>query len=107
MKLQKQIIRSKRRKSFYRQVKRWLLGGDIDDVQLAIVLCSMLTHCLIEMKGKSRVVQLRLASELCIGWQINMLYQIVFACVSIEDARELYLKKFGDSFGISETTNTD
>lgn len=98
------VIRSKKDKAFYKVIKSWLKGEDIDEVELAINLSSMLTHCLIEIKGnRASKIGLLLADELDIAYQSKSLEDLIHGKKGVEELRAEYLERFGDCFGIERS----
>lgn len=95
------VIRSKRGKAFYKVVKAWLNNENVGEVELALNLSSMLTHCLIEIKGhEASKVSLLLANELDIAFQSEAINDLINGKRGVEELKAEYLERFGDCFGI-------
>ena len=97
------IIGLKKEKAFYKVIKKWLQGEKVEELEVAVNLSSMLTHCLIEIKEnskKSHSVGYVLASELDIDFQSRSVKELIYNDKTLSQVREEYLERFGDSFGI-------
>lgn len=103
--VEKRVLNLKKDKAFYRIIKRWLQGEEIDELEVAVNLSSMLTHCLIEIKEnskKSRSVGFVLATELCIDFQSQCIKELIYGNRTLSEIRKAYLERFGDGFGIKQ-----
>lgn len=103
--IKSRFISDKKKKAFYRVIKKWLQGEDIGEIEVAINLSSMLTHSLIEVNEKgedSNKIGLILAGELDVAFQSDSLKELIYGNRRLSEIREDYLERFGEAFGITE-----
>jgi DNA-binding transcriptional regulator YdaS (Cro superfamily) len=103
MSLEKTILQSKKDRAFYRVIKKWLLGTEVNEVELAVELSSMLTHSLIEVKQKGLMspdVSLRVAIDVDIVYQSDAINRFICGEVTAEELRQEYLVRYGEAFDI-------
>lgn len=101
--VKERVLNLKKDKAFYKVIKRWLLGEDYDELEVAVNMSSMLTHCLIEIKEqskKSSSVGYVLASELDIDFQSESIKELIYGNRKLSEIKRDYLSRFGDAFGI-------
>lgn len=103
--IKNRFVSDKKKKAFYRVVKRWLQGEEVGEIEVAINLSSMLTHSLIEVNEKgenSGKIGLILAGELDVAFQSDSLRDLVLGNRRLSEIREDYLERFGEAFGLTE-----
>lgn len=93
--LMSDFFEGKKDKSFCRTLKKWLGGGSYSDVVIAKTLCSMLTHCFIEMEHIPDKARARLYNGLSVGFQSEMVNKFIRGEVSAGELRECYSERFG------------
>lgn len=97
------FIKSKKKKAFYRPIKRWLEGDDSNVVDITVELSSMLTHSLIEVKEvqkTGRGFELMVADALRIDTQSRCISEIIHNQATLKDVRQWYLEVFGEAFDV-------
>lgn len=86
----------KRDKAFYKVLKKWFSGISYSSDTISVNLCSMLTHCLIEVTGKDNEEEKKAYYEaLEILEQSNLLNKFISGQISDKEVKEIYEDKFG------------